>query len=310
MIIVKALRIQKNEKVGIVSPSNPITEDLIPQFNKGINFLKSLGLDVVIAKNALANTLGYSATPEEKAEDINMMFKDPSIKAIICSQGGTTANICLPLIEWEVIRRNPKIFLGISDITVLLNAIYAKTGLITFHGNDVAWGLGRELMPYDKQEFIERLFNGKIGLINSNGERTTIRGGTAEGRLLGGNLGCLLKLAGTPYFPDFEESILFIESYGFSPEGSYCNFAQLEQMGVFDKIKGIIVGYIYDENADQRSVHMEDVLARATSKHCLPILKINDFGHNCSNTVIPVGAKVELNSDKKTIEILEECVTY
>jgi muramoyltetrapeptide carboxypeptidase len=305
---VKALRLQKNDKVGIVSPSNPITEDLIPQFRKGIDFLKSLGLDVVIAKNALANTLGYSATPEEKAEDINVMFKDPSIKAIICSQGGATANICLPLIDWEVVGKNPKIFLGISDITVLLNAIYAKTGLITFHGNDVAWGFGSELMSYDKQEFIQRLFNGKIGLLNSNGERTTIRGGIAEGRLLGGNLGCLLKLAGTPYFPDFKDSILFIESYGFSPEGSYCNFAQLEQMGVFDKIKGIIVGYIYDVNVDRRSIHMEDVLARATSKHCLPILKVSDFGHNCPNTVIPVGAKVKLYADEQKIEIVDECV--
>lgn len=270
----KALRLQKNDKIGIISPSDPVTADLIPQFNKGIGCLKNLGFEVLMAKNALSNTLGYSATPEEKAEDINAMFKDPSIKAIICSQGGATANVCLPFSNWEVIGRNPKIFLGISDITVLLNAIYTKTGLITFHGNDVAWGFGREPKPYDKQEFIDRFINCKIGLVNSNGKRATIRGGTATGRLLGGNLGCLLKLAGTPYFPDFEASILFIESYGFSPEGSYCNFVQLEQMGVFDKVKGIIVGYIYDEYADQRKVNMEDVLERATSKYHLPILKV------------------------------------
>lgn len=306
----KALRLRKNDKIGIISPSNPITEDLVPQFNKGIDFLKKLGFEVVVAKNALSITLGYSATPEEKAEDINAMFKDPSIKAIICSQGGATANICLSLLDWEAIKKNPKIFLGISDITVLLNAIYAETGLITFHGNDVMWGFGRELKPYDKQEFIDRFVNGKIGLINNSGERATIRGGTVEGKLLGGNLGCLLKLAGTTYFPNFEESILFLESYGFSPEGSYCNFVQLEQMGVFDKVKGIIVGYIYDEYADQRRVHMEDILEKATSKYHLPILKVNDFGHNCPNTVIPVGAKVKLNADEKTIEILEECITF
>jgi muramoyltetrapeptide carboxypeptidase len=306
----KALRLQKNDKIGIVSPSNPITEDLIPQFNQGIDFLKSLGFNVIIAKNALSNTLGYSATPEEKAEDINAMFKDPSIKAIICSQGGATANSCLPLLDWEGIRTNPKIFLGISDITVLLNAIYTKTGLITFHGNDVAWGFGRGPKLYDKQEFIDRFMNGKIGLINSNGARTTIQGGIAEGTLLGGNLGCLLKLAGTPYFPDFDESILFLESYGFSPEGCYCNFTQLEQLGVFNKVKGIIIGYIYDEKSDERTICMEDVLKRVTSKYRLPILKVNDFGHNCANTVIPVGVKAKLNSDEKTIEILEECVTY
>lgn len=262
-----------------------------------------------MAKNALSNTLGYSATPEEKAEDINGMFKDPSIKAIVCSQGGATANACLPLLDWEAIRKNPKIFLGISDITVLLNVFYAKIGLITFHGNDVIWGFGSEPTPYDAHEFIERLINGRIGLINNNGERATIRGGVCEGKLLGGNLGCLLKLAGTPYLPDFKESILFLESYGFSPEESYCNFVQLEQMGVFDKVKGIIVGYIYDEYSDQRSVQLEDVLERTTSKYQFPILKVNDFGHNCPNTIIPVGVKIKLNSDKKTIEIIEECVT-
>jgi muramoyltetrapeptide carboxypeptidase len=255
----KPFKLRKNDKIGIVSPSNPVTEEVMTQFQRGVDYLKALGFEVVIAKNALSNTLGYAASPEEKAEDINAMFQDPAIKAIICSQGGATANACLPYLDWEMIGRHPKIFLGISDITVLLNAIYAKTGLITYHGNDVAWGFGREPKVYDRQEFSDRLMNGKIGLINPNGVRTTIRGGTAEGRLLGGNLGCLLKLAGTQYFPNFEGAILFLESYGFSPEGCHCNFAQLEQMIVFDKIKGIIVGYIYGEDAFQRSLHLEDV---------------------------------------------------
>ncbi|HEX3047384.1 MAG TPA: LD-carboxypeptidase [Bacillota bacterium] len=304
----KPFKLRKNDKLGIVSPSSPVTDDVMAQFRQGVDYLKALGFELVIAKNALSNSLGYSASPEEKAEDINAMFCDPGVKAIICSQGGATANACLPFLDWEMISRNPKIFLGISDITVLLNAIHAKTGLITFHGNDVAWGFGREPKAYDRQEFMDRLINGKVGLINSNGARTTVRGGIAEGRLLGGNLGCLLKLAGTPYFPNFEEAILFLESYGFSPEACHSNFAQLEQSGVFDKIKGIIVGYIYGEGAFQRGLHLEDVLTTATAKYQLPILKVNDFGHNCPNTVIPVGAKAKLNADEKTIEIIEACV--
>lgn len=304
----RASRLKKNDKIGIISPSDPITEDLMPQFNKGINFFRDLGFDVVVAKNALSNTLGYSATPKEKAEDINEMFKDASIKAIICSQGGRTANICLPFLDFEIIGKNPKIFLGMSDITVLLNAIYAKTGLITFHGGDIIWNFGREPKLYDKKEFIDRLMDGKIGLINSNGERMTIRGGTAEGKLLGGNLRCLLKLAGTPYFPDFNESILFLENFGFSAEETHCSFAQLEQMGVFNKVKGIIIGYIYDENYEQKDVRMEDILKDVTAEYQLPILKVNDFGHNCSNTILPVGARVKLNADKQEIEIIDECV--
>jgi len=182
---VKALRLQQNDKIGIISPFNPITADLIPQLNKGIDLLKSLGFEVVIARNALANTLGFSATPEEKADDINTMFKDSSIKAI-----------------------------------------------------------------------------------------------------------------------------LFLESYGFSPEECYCNLMQLEQLGVFQKVKGIIVGYIYDEHSKTRAIHFEDLLARVTAKYRLPILKVNDFGHNCPNTVLPIGAKVKFNTDEKTIEIIEECIRF
>lgn len=300
-------KLKTSDKIGIVSPSSPITKDCMEQFNKGIKYLNDSGFEVAIAKNAFANTAGYSATPQEKAEDINNMFADKSIKAIICSQGGENANACLPYLDWETIKENPKIFLGISDITVLLNSIHAKTGLVTFHGNDVIWGFGTNPEPYDAQEFMDRLIHGKTGIINGNGVRATIRGGTATGKLIGGNIHCLLKLAGTTYLPEFENSILFLESFGFDPEDCDCAFNHLKQMGVFDKIKGVIVGYIYDEFAEQRDVHMEDVLLNVSDGYEFPILKINDFGHNCPNTVIPIGVTARLDSTRKEIVILEDC---
>jgi len=237
------------------------------------------------------------------------MFADKSVKAIICSQGGATANACLPYLNWDIIRENPKIFLGISDITVLLNAIHHKTGLVTFHGNDVMWGFGKNPTTYDKQEFIARLMDAKIGKVNPSRERQTIRSGVAEGKLLGGNLHCLLKLAGTPYFPDFAEAILFVEAMGITPAGCDCLFQQLEQIGVFDQICGAIIGYIDGlQNDESALMQMEDVLLYVTAKYDLPILKANDFGHNCPNTVLSVGSKVRINADKQTIEILERCV--
>jgi muramoyltetrapeptide carboxypeptidase len=267
-----------------------------------------LGFEVVVAENAFANTLGYAATPEEKADDLNAMFGEASIKAILCSQGGATANSCLPYLDWKMIAQNPKIFMGISDITVLLNAIYQRTGLITFHGSDLIWDFGRDVGPYAERELLSRLMEGVIGLIPGNGERRTIRGGKAEGTLWGGNLECLLKLAGTPYFPDCAASLLFLESYGFSPEGCYCKAIQLEQMGLFRKVKGIVVGHIEDENRAQRTVHMEDILVRVTESYNLPILKVSDFGHNCSNTILPVGVKARMDADLRTLEICEACV--
>jgi muramoyltetrapeptide carboxypeptidase len=136
-----------------------------------------------------------------------------------------------------------------------------------------------------------------------------VRSGTAEGRLLGGNLHCLAKLAGTPYFPDFTGAIFFVEAMNIQPEECDHFFQQLKQIGVFDRIRGALVGYIdslqKDENA---AMQMEDVLLHVTAEYDFPILKVNDFGHNCPNTILPVGGNVRIDADKGTLEILEECV--
>lgn len=301
--------LKTSDAIGIVSPSSPVTQDLAAQFHAGISFLEELGFSVVIGEHVHSITLGYAATPREKADDINRMFADKAIKAILCSQGGDTANACLPYLDWDCIRENPKIFMGISDITVLLNAIQHRTGLVTFHGNDVIWGWGRSPQEYDRHEFITRFMEGGTGLIPANRERKEVRKGTSTGKLLGGNLRCLLKLAGTPYLPDFNEAILFVEALRISAEGCAAGFQQLGQMGVFDQINGVIVGYIDGMQKDgSPDVGMEDILAQVTEDYDFPILKVNDFGHNCSNTVLPVGGQVRFNTEELTVEILEKCV--
>jgi len=303
------MRLKAGDAIGIVSPSTPVTGELDEQFRHGVDFLESLGFRLVIGEHARSRALGYAASPQEKAEDINRMVADEAIKAIICSQGGATANACLPYLSWDAIRDNPKIFLGISDITVLLNAIHHKTGLVTFHGDDVMWGFGRHPTDYDRQEFIARLMDARIGKVTPNRERRTIRGGSAEGKLLGGNLLCLLKLAGTPYWPDFAEAILFVEALDITPEACDYQFRQLEQIGVFDTIRGVIVGYIDGLQKDESALlQMEDVLLRVTAGYSFPILKVNDFGHNCPNTVLPVGGRVKVDADHQTVEILTACV--
>jgi len=303
------MRLKAGDAIGVVSPSTPVTDELDEQFRHGVEFLESLGFRLVIGEHVRSKTLGYAASPQEKAEDINRMAADQAIKAIICSQGGATANACLPYLNWEIIRGNPKIFLGISDITVLLNAIHHKTGLVTFHGDDVMWGFGRHPAAYDRQEFIARLMDARIGEVVANRERRTIRGGTAEGKLLGGNLSCLLKLAGTPYWPDLTGAILFVEALNITPEACDYQFRQLEQMGVFDAIRGAIVGYVDGLQKDENAAHqMEDVLLSVTSGYGFPILKVNDFGHNCPNTVLPVGGRVKIDAERQTVEIVASCV--
>jgi len=302
-------KLNRGDAVGIVSPSSPVTEVLASQLRAGIEFLSGLGLKVMVGEHAYATTWGYAAAPREKAEDINRMFADDSIHAILCSQGGSTANACLPYLDWDMMREHPKIFTGMSDISVLLNAITARTGLITFHGADVVWDLGRNPGKYVVDELVACLIEGRIGAIPPVGPRRMVRGGVAEGRLLGGNLNCLLKLAGTPYFPDFAGAILFVEAINVDPERCDFMFQQLKQMGVFGQIRAALVGFIDGlQNDAEALMQMEDVLLRVTEEFDFPILKCDDFGHNCPSTILPVGGLVRLDADGLTVEVLEKCV--
>lgn len=299
-----AERLRPGDAIGVVSPSSPVTAALGGQFARGLAFLESQGLRVVVGEHVHSASLGYAASPQEKAADINRMFADPSIRAVICSQGGATANACLPYLDWEAMRSHPKIFLGISDITVLLNAIHTRTGLVTFHGNDVLWGFGRHPTAYDADEFVRCLFDAGVGGIPPRAARRTIRPGTAQGLLLGGNLPCLMKLAGTPYFPDFSGAILFVEAIDITPEACDHYFQQLKQMGVFARIRGALVGYIDGlQNNPRAAAQMEDVLLQVSAGYDFPILKMDEFGHNCPNTVLPVGAPVIVDAAAGSVEI-------
>jgi muramoyltetrapeptide carboxypeptidase len=237
------------------------------------------------------------------------MFADKRIKAIFASQGGEGANTCLPYLDYSVMKEKPKVFLGMSDITVLLNAIYSEAGLVTFHGGDVIWGFSSP-SRYDREEFVGRLIQGKIGKVRKNSTWKSVRKGVAKGRLLGGLLGVLVDLAGTTYLPDFSGSILFLESFKPTPATCYRHFSHLKQMGVFDKVNGVVVGYIYGLQTSKRPVtQMEDILLKVAGEYDVPILKMNDFGHNCPNTVLPVGCRVRLDATAKELEILEPCVS-
>ena len=306
-------RLHAGDTIGIVSPSAAVTARVKPQLKEGIRFLHRSGFKTVLGKNHLKVQDGSAGTPEERAEDINLMFEDNEIAGIICSQGGDTSNTCLPYLDFNSIRKNPKIFMGISDITVLLNAFHAKTRLVTFHGNDVMWGFGRKPTKYDMDEFENRLVKGEIGRVKKNSAWKSIRPGSAEGRLVGGNLRCLLKLAGTRYQPDFRNSILFLESFVVNPDECSFMLSHLQQLGAFEKLKGVLIGYIWGLQASRKRrqlTQMEDIVKRVTGEYDFPIVKCDDFGHNCPNTTLPIGTRVRLTADgaNSQLEILEKCV--
>jgi len=299
-------KLQRWDFIWIISPSWPISKEFQNQFDNWVKFLEKLGFRIKIAKNTFSNSLGYSATIEEKVNDLHKMFSDKEVKAIICSQWWNNSNTILDYIDFELIKNNPKIFLGISDITVLINAIYKETWLITFHWNDLMWWFWREYNKYNEEEFINRLVDWKKWEINKNSEYICIKKWKAEWILIWWNTGCLLKMAWTKFFPNFKNKILFLEDFDEStpPDNFECFLYQLKQLWVFTEIKWL---WLWKYNHISW-IKYEQVVKNVLEDYDFPILKCDDFGHNTTNTVIPLWVKIELNATDKKVVILEEFV--
>ncbi len=310
MIIPKKLKI--GDTIGIVSPSGPITKDKKDKFYRGVEVLKKMGFRVKFGENVFAdlNNWGISAgTPEQKANDINKMFVDNEVKAIITSIGGKTSNAVLDLLDYRLIRQNPKVFCGFSDSTTLVNAIYNQTGLVTFYGSEVRHHFGREAVAYTKAEFLARFVDGYTGEVHKNSLWEEVRKGKAKGKLAGGHLGILNNLVGTEYFPQVKKSILFIEYHTESLDAAMGTIYHFKKLGVWDKVNGVIVGYIAGQEEKGRpKFNIEDILLEITKEYNFPILKARDFGHRTECTPLPIGIKARIDTSRLSFKILERCV--
>ena len=267
--------------------------------------MQGKGFKIKRGKYVLEDYYGSAGTREQKAEDMMNMFKDNEVKAIICLNGGETCNTFIELLDYNVIRQNPKIITGYSDITVLLQTIYKKTGLVTFHGESFIH-FGEDDAKEKYKEFESGFVNKKIGKFLT-GNKKIIRNGNIEGKIIGTNLGSMMYLLGTEYLPDMQDKILLLESYRTSPNECQRRFAQLKQFGIFDKVKGIVIGYNYDLQKNGNIYpQMEDILLEYTKEYNFPIIKCNDFGHKMVNSVIPIGVNLKLDCDSGKVEITEE----
>src|SRR3989344_19398 len=152
--LVKPSKLSIGDIIGIVTPSEPVTEEKLLRYEKGIEELKARGFQIKVGEYVLSNKDNYvAANDQERAEDINRMFKDPEVKAILCTTGGYNSNGVLPHLDYQAIAKNPKIFVGLSDPTAIINAIYKKTGLVTFHGPSVMSDYGKGIHPYTEKYF-------------------------------------------------------------------------------------------------------------------------------------------------------------
>ena len=294
--------LKKGDMIGVIAPSSPVDKEDLEVINQSVLLLESAGFHIQFGKNVFSHTLGYSATPKEKAQDINAMFADKNIKLIFCLSGGFNSNSTFEYLDYDVIKKNPKPICGFSDSTSLTNAIYAKTGVITFNGATFK-ALTSWQTEYAYKEVIKRFVKGDLSLGQEDDEYITINDGIAEGKLVGGNLSLTTQMCAGNYSIDFNDKILFIEEFCLeTPPELVSNYLyHMKQNGVFDKVKGIWVGN-YDG-----SVALEKILLDVIEdKYNFPIIKSNNFGHTERKTVIPVGANAKIDTTKDTkIEILE-----
>ena len=294
--------LKKGDIIGVIAPSSKIDEDDLETINNSVLLMESTGLKVKFGKNTFKKTLGYSATPQEKAEDIKEMYEDKEVKMIFCVSGGFNSNSVFEYLDYETIKNNPKPLCGFSDSTSLENIIYSKTGVMTFNGPTFK-ALTSWATPYAYEEVVKRFMKGDMQLGQNDDEYVTIKEGKADGILVGGNLSLTSEMVSGNYAIDFTNKILFIEEFCLEtpPEGVSNYLYHMKQNGVFDKIKGMWVGN-YDG-----SVALEKILLDVLEdKYDFPIIKSNNFGHTEKKTVIPVGGKARIDTSKKIkIEIVE-----
>ena len=311
--MIKPPKLEKGDTIGIVSPSDPILFKR-GYVKKGIKILNDLGFKTKLGKHALKE-YGYMAgTDEERRDDLMDMFENKEVKAIFATRGGDVASHLLDMLDYKVIRKNPKILMGLSDITLLLNAINKKTGLVTFHGPLVAWGINcsffklKEMDPFSKKYMLKALCSTKpIGYVKPVKKRIMIKKGGAEGILVGGNLECIENLIGTKYEPDFKNKIFFWEEFREYVEDMDRILTHMRLHGIFGKINGMVIGHLEHYLAKGEAYErFEKMIKQVTKGYDFPILKAEEFGHGLKNATIPIGAKARISNSK--FEILESGV--
>lgn len=299
-----AEKLKIGDTIGVIAPDKAVLSSDKECMDKAKNFFESLGLKVKYGKYLYSDDHYTAGTPKERAEDINEMFKDKNVKAIICVKGGDIVNGVLPFIDYDIIKSNPKIFLGMSDNTILLCAIEKMTGLITFHCNDYISFGKEEVEDYDKNEIIDKLFNGNKTIIPYTERKfTNFNDKEIVGKLYGTNIIALLNLVGTPYMPNLKDKILFFEDFHSNIIEYNYMLEHYSQMNVLNK--AVVFGYIYGLQYVYKN--KDDVVEELKKINpTLPVVKTEDFGHRHSNSIIPIGVTVKLNPRDRSIIIIDD----
>lgn len=277
-------------KIAIVGCSNGQLKSYYEKIELLDKTLREMGLIPVYSKCIYERGAVFSGSAKERAQELNNFYKDDAIKGIFDISGGDIANEILPYIDFSYIAERSNIeFWGYSDLTTIINAIYTKTGKTS-----VLYQI-RNLIYEDKENqvnnFKKTFLYDKKDLFSF--ECQFIRGREMKGKVIGGNIRCLLKLAGTEYWPDMENKVLFLESYGGGVALMSTYFAQLQQLGAFSKVKGVLLGTFTAMEKDAIVPTISELVLRYINSD-IAIAKTYNIGHNVDSRAIRIGEEIIL----------------
>ena len=320
MKVLKPPKLNDGDTIGVIAPSHPVLP-FQEMYDRGIANLKAFGFTVKEGKTVKLNHLGYMAgTDLQRAKDINDMFADKEVKAIICAMGGQVAIRTLRYLDYDLIRANPKIFSGMSDITTFHMAFLAKTGLSGLHQTDIVFGFGADMKSeeakYEADLFFRVVKNPKaLGVLPKFTVWEVWRDGKCEAELFGGNIPSLQTLLSTPYFPKVDERIIFFWECTAKPLDKIDqDMTQFREIGIFDKTVGMLIGKIRGEDPVQpdkvkdMTSEVKKVILEITSEYDFPIVANVDFGHYTPNIPLPLGLKASIETEKVKFSINEPYV--
>ncbi|HUV24155.1 MAG TPA: S66 peptidase family protein [Methanomassiliicoccales archaeon] len=331
-MVIKPRRLRKGDTIGIVAPSNSASLVDPRIFDMGVKKLESKGFKLRFGNNIRARWGHTAGTVQQRLEDLMDMFEDPEVDAIMTVFGGFNSHQLLHYIDYEVIRENPKVFIGFSDITALSNAFLSRSGLVNFSGPAFVTFCQPDLPEFTERYFEEILMEGKRSIITASkewaedswwgepinfGKREwkenpgweVFSSGIAEGSCVGGNISTLMLLAGTDYWPDMEGKILFLdEDDGETPQTIDRYLTQLRHMGVYDEISGMVLGRFPTKVGFSKEDTLSMIFEEATRGYDFPIISGVDFAHTDPMITIPLGVRCIVDADNQRIELMESAV--
>ncbi|MGR3764174.1 S66 family peptidase [Rossellomorea sp. NS-SX7] len=326
--------LKKGDKIGIFTPSSPATVTARPRFERAKSFFEEKGFTIVEGSLTGKSDFYRSGTPKERASEFNELLRNPEIKMIMSTIGGTNSNSMLPYIDYDAFEQNPKLVVGYSDATAIVLALYAKTNISTYYGPALIPSFGEfEPLVHDTYRYFEHYFTKEVSLpyeipmpfywsdepvnwLEKTTEKTLYKNewitgvnGVAEGRLIGGNVNAMYGFIGTEYFPTIKEGdILLIEDCAKNASIVEKNFAMLKMHGIFNKASGIILGKHegYEDSGTGRKPL--DILLEQLDGVNIPVLADFDTCHTHPMHPLAIGKMVKLDASAKKVHCMENWI--